>query len=76
MVSADDRRAFERQQRALTRAESDDEGDTAFRDEVAAEADRRRTAEGRPPLEPWWATKTEPEFHARARALGLLDRDR
>ena len=43
---------------------------------IIGEADRRRAAVGDEPLEPWWASKTEPELHARARALGLLRRDR
>lgn len=60
-----------RQAAALDRAANDDE-DPRWAQAVTSEADRRRALEGRPPLQPWWSTKTEPELHERARALGLL----
>ncbi len=64
---------MERQRRALASAESDDEGSAEWREAVVASVDRHRVEAGRPPLAEWWTTKTEPQLHRRARALGLLD---
>ena len=67
-----DRRAFERQRAALTAATHDDEGDPDWERAVVEWADRQRAADGTEPLAEWWSSKTEPELHRRARALGLL----
>jgi hypothetical protein len=67
MVSAEDRRRFERQVAALPTAESDDEGSLEWRHAVIESANEWRAAHGIPPLQ------TEGELHRRARALGLLD---
>ena len=72
-VSRRDRQILERQQTALAAMSNDDEGGRRWRDRVTTWADAVRRAEGRPALDDWWATKTEPELHERARALGLLD---
>lgn len=65
---------MERQRAALARVEHDDEGGPAWEEATVAAADEVRAVGRRPPLEPWWATKTERELHERARALGLLGR--
>ena len=52
---------------------SNDEESAAWEAAVVESENRRRTLQAEPPLEEWWATKTEPELHERARALGLLD---
>lgn len=67
MVSADDRRRFERQAAALRTAECDDEGSLDWRHAVIESANRWRAVHGLAPLQ------TEGELHRRARALGLLD---
>jgi hypothetical protein len=72
-VSDRDRSIFARQQAVLSAAESDDERTD---DDLIAAADVARSATGVGSLAPWWSTKTEPELHHRARALGLLRRVR
>lgn len=71
-VPESDREAMRRQSRALAQEELRDEGDAQWEASVVAWADAERAASGRPPLVPWWETKTEPELHRRARSLGLL----
>jgi hypothetical protein len=71
-LSPSDRRAFERHVRALSDAGNDDES-TAWEASVVEAENRRRALNDEPLLEEWWTTKTEPELHERARALGLLD---
>ena len=68
MVSDADRRAMQRQARALASIESDDEGSADWRQEWIERLDVERQHIGVAPL------KTEGELHRRARALGLLDR--
>jgi hypothetical protein len=71
-VSDADRRAFERQRAALTAENNNDEGDAAWESTVLDWANRKRGELSTPPLLEWWESKTEPELHRRARALGLL----
>ena len=71
-VNDADRRAFERQRAALAAESNDDEGDATWETAVVDWANRERSAQGTPPLQEWWESKTEPELHQRARALGLL----
>ncbi len=66
------RRRWALQVAALREAESGDEGTPEWRTMMVDRANRRRAARGIPPLREWWETKTEPELHHRARALGLL----
>jgi hypothetical protein len=72
-VSFADKQAFARQAAALSAEENWDEADPAQEASIVAWADRTRAAQGIAPLVEWWQTKTEPELHERARALGLLD---
>jgi hypothetical protein len=72
-VNDDNRRAFNRQREALRPETNDDKGGIDREATVADWANRRRVADGTPPLREWWESKTEPELHRRARALGLLD---
>jgi hypothetical protein len=74
-ASLDDHRRLARQAAALDLASTDEES-APWEAAVVATANERRAAEGRKPLEMWWVGKTEPELHRRARALGLLLRDR
>jgi hypothetical protein len=67
MVSEEERRAFERQARALRSAERADEGPLAFRHQLIEWANAERVRRGIEPLQ------TEGEIHWRARALGLLE---
>ncbi len=66
VVSAQDRRRWDRQVAALGAADNDDEGSLAWRAAVHEWADARRLELGLDDLD------TEPELHRRARALGLL----
>jgi hypothetical protein len=72
-VSDEDRRLMRRQARALFEQETDDAPGDGALEARRMDADRWRAVHGIDPLLPWWATKTEPELHRRARALGLLD---
>ncbi len=71
-LTAEHRRRWALQVAALAEAETDDEGSPEWQAKMVERADRRRAAHGTPPLVEWWETKTEPELHRRARALGLL----
>jgi hypothetical protein len=72
-VTDDDRRALRRQAGALAGAETDEEPPAEALAIALAELNQWRADHGIDPLHPWWVDKTEPELHARARALGLLD---
>lgn len=71
-VSEADRAAFERQVAALEQFENDDEGTPEWRALMERHINEDRTRRGIPPLKDFAEAKTEPELHARARALGLL----
>jgi len=71
-VSPEERVRMARQGAALVAEEIDDEGTPDRRADTIESLDRLRDSRGIPPLLPWWATKTEPRLHERARALGLL----
>lgn len=75
-VSRTDRAALARQASALAAEEHDDEGSPEWQAMMRQSENRRRAEEGLPPLKEWWEEKPEPELHRRARALGLLARDR
>lgn len=65
-VTKQDRTRMARQARALSGAESDDEGAQGWRAAVFEEANRFRSRQGISEL------KTESELHRYARALGLI----
>ena len=65
VVSAEDRRKWDRQVAALTEMDNDDEGSLEWRAEMHDWADRQRARSGGPPL------KTEGELYRYAETLGL-----
>jgi hypothetical protein len=68
VVSAEDRRKWDRQVAALIEMDNDDEGSLEWRAAAIEAINRRRISNGRAEL------ATEGELHRRARALGLLGR--
>jgi hypothetical protein len=68
VVSAEDRRKWDRQVAALIEMDNDDEGSLEWRAAAIEAVNRRRVSNGRAEL------VTEGELHRRARALGLLGR--
>jgi hypothetical protein len=66
VVSAEDRRKWDRQVAAMIEMDNDDEGSLEWRAAAIEAINRRRLSMGHEVL------STEGEMHRRARALGLL----